>query len=1331
MKVVNFIKKNKFYIFSFIIPIILFLIICLLSNTYPYGSNLLNKIDSVIQYPSIISELLYKVKNHETLFYTFHAGMGNNFFSMISYYAASPFNILFFLFSKKKIYLCFFIIICLKTGFSSLTLFSYFNRNNSKNVAVNMMFSFIYSLSTYSIAYCYNIMWTDALYLAPLLLIAMDKLIENDNGKMYVFILTLSMFINFYTAFMLCIFSLIYFISQILLVNISNKKQVIRKFFTCSILAALIASVNLIPTAIQIIACRGLGAANYFKLSINNIYAFFYNLTTGSYFISDNYRSGTALISSSMLIIILVICFFFNKGISKKEKLVSGSVITLFVLSFSFNAFDYSWQLFTKPVWWNSRYSFLFILYLIIIAYKSFCNLKYLRINKKKFSIILIVFFLLVLSSLYLKSLNATTISNFLLLNLAVMFVLTIIYIILIRKKELKIMLIVLFVVLELLLNGCYVMQTNNKMWNSNAYFYEEYIDKHSIINYTNEFYRIYDINDQHKDYGMFFNYNSAQIFSSIYNQDLNILYANYFGNKKSSVNHTKILYPSIEFLSLLNVKYLINSDSYRASCEDKCLNNYYLPLGFIINDTKQPHLKSNDIFNNLNRIYSYFYNEKVDLYENTDGEIKYKNIKKNDKDKLKLTSKKGVITYRFIAPISGYIVSDNVLDFYDYEKVKIYINEKEVTNNINVNVSANDSVRMEYEITEKKQLNNNFTVKILDVNKLSKSKEFRNSSLNVKNKKGYIINGTIKVNEDNKKLFLSIPYDKSLQVFVDGKKANYSKELNAFISIKLSKGKHNVAIKYIPRGLIIGMSISLISLFIAACYLFKKEKCINVLKKTMNIIFKKRFYIYSLIISFIFLLFTSKNSFMYRFNDWVDANAFFTVGKSMFNGVVPYKDLFDHKGLILYVIYGLGYLISHKTFAGVFILEIFSFSIFLHYIYKTILLYVDKKYVYLVLPIIALIIVTSTSFVHGGSCEEFCLPFLSISLFYYLKHFKVRSLTYKEALINGIMAGIVFMMKYTILGFWIGFVVFIFISFILNKNVKKAFIFCLMFVLGLLIPIMACLIYLKINGAINDFINSYFLVNVFKYNNTNLNISSRILYISKYFLLALCNQNPLVGFLIVLYPLLLLIQKEKTFYKISMIGIFLFTIIGIYYGLKLFSYYFLPLTIFCLISLLKVLKIIYIYIDKYVLNKYVYIVLFAATVFMSFYNANYKEMIFLEKKDYFQFKYANYINKHKNSTLLNIGFLDAGLYTTTGIIPNTRYFELQNIDYNKYPNIINDFNNAIKNKKCMFILYYNREKLEKNIHIYPKLNDNYEIVYKDKFVFEKKTYNAVLLKVK
>lgn len=54
-----------------------------------------------------------------------------------------------------------------------------------------------------------------------------------------------------------------------------------------------------------------------------------------------------------------------------------------------------------------------------------------------------------------------------------------------------------------------------------------------------------------------------------------------------------------------------------------------------------------------------------------------------------------------------------------------------------------------------------------------------------------------------------------------------------------------------------------------------------------------------------------TKSSPIYPFNDWVDANCFLTVGKSMLHGKVPYQDLYEQKGPLLYILHALAALIS------------------------------------------------------------------------------------------------------------------------------------------------------------------------------------------------------------------------------------------------------------------------------------------------------------------------------------------------------------------------------------------------------------------------------------
>lgn len=143
--------------------------------------------------------------------------------------------------------------------------------------------------------------------------------------------------------------------------------------------------------------------------------------------------------------------------------------------------------------------------------------------------------------------------------------------------------------------------------------------------------------------------------------------------------------------------------------------------------------------------------------------------------------------------------------------------------------------------------------------------------------------------------------------------------------------------------------------------------------------------------LSALFLLICTKSSFLYPINDWNDSNCFFTVGKGMMQGKVPYRDLFEQKGPLLYFIHGLASLISFDSFLGVFFFEILSFGIFLWFSYRIIFLFSQKAYTYVLLPVLSVAVLSSSSFCKGDSAEEFCLPLLSASLFYLLRYMKKK----------------------------------------------------------------------------------------------------------------------------------------------------------------------------------------------------------------------------------------------------------------------------------------------------------------------------------------------------
>lgn len=256
-------------------------------------------------------------------------------------------------------------------------------------------------------------------------------------------------------------------------------------------------------------------------------------------------------------------------------------------------------------------------------------------------------------------------------------------------------------------------------------------------------------------------------------------------------------------------------------------------------------------------------------------------------------------------------------------------------------------------------------------------------------------------------------------------------------------------------------------------------------MKITINELNKKSLWVIlvSALTSFLIISICSKSSFLYPLNEWVDANCFFTVGKSMANGMVVYRDVFEQKGLLLYVIHALDYLISNDTFFGVFVFEVISATAVMLFAFKILFLYDCNKSAFIFAPLFSAVIYSSHAFCQGDSAEEFCLPFLMCGLYLSLKSLKTqKAFSATQLFCIGVISGCVLWIKYTMLGFFVGFVIVPLIMIIRNRE-WKYLLKCVGFVvLGVAAVSLPVLIYFAVNGAIEDLFRVYFYDNMFLY---------------------------------------------------------------------------------------------------------------------------------------------------------------------------------------------------------------------------------------------------------
>ena len=142
-------------------------------------------------------------------------------------------------------------------------------------------------------------------------------------------------------------------------------------------------------------------------------------------------------------------------------------------------------------------------------------------------------------------------------------------------------------------------------------------------------------------------------------------------------------------------------------------------------------------------------------------------------------------------------------------------------------------------------------------------------------------------------------------------------------------------------------------------------------------------------IYSLVLLFFLSPDSYL-RDGFWrCDSAWFYTCGKAWMNGMVPYVDFSDWKGPLLWLIYGVGYLLNDHSYVGVFWMSIPFYTATLFIAYKLCRLFVDAKVAAIAVSFFPFFLLNSY-YHYEVRAEDFCYTFIMLAMYctcYTMKH--------------------------------------------------------------------------------------------------------------------------------------------------------------------------------------------------------------------------------------------------------------------------------------------------------------------------------------------------------
>lgn len=803
---------NLVYFLSFIIPVFILVLIYILRGIYPFGDEVFLRSDMYHQYAPFLAAFQEKLKTGGSLAYSWDIGGGVNFVALYAYYLATPINWILFLFPQSILTELMSIILVLKIGLAGFS-FSYYicKHFNTNNPAVGA-FAIFYALSAYVAAYSWNVMWLDCIWLLPLILLGLEYLVKERRPFLYCITLGLSILSNYYISIMVCIFCVLYFF-MLMLSQPEAKENPYKKIFSFglfSLLAGGLAAVLLIPEffALQLTVS---GEIN-FPETLTRYFSIFEMISRQLILVEPAvFSAHEPNIYSGIPIFLLVPLYAMNAKVNLKEKIGKFILILIFYISFNMNILNYVWHGFHFPNSLPCRQSFIFTFLLLSMAYEGLCGIKKYT-SKQIYGTLagLIALFLII------EHFIAGEEYHFSIVYISLLFAcLYCMLIELYRRKKLAntslCLLLFVIVFMEIFVNteGTSVSTTNRTSYVSDNTAITTILEE--IHETDSDFYRIEKLKRRTKNDSAWHHYHGISLFSSTANAGLSQFLSD-MGHEESTNSYA--FYGATPLTaSLLNVKYVFSNELLEntplrelATWDESVYlyeNKYTLPLGFLIpsnlNETwdmnsSNPFAVQNEfaklttgiepIFTTINhatngnRIEIHVEKDQhVYAYVTSSGEDFIATYENETGEEVQETKTFNGVKQKYIFDL-GYCPEGTTitLSATEQDSIKAYISGLDLEN-----------FEAYYEVIS--------------------SQEFMINSYHDTH-----VNGTITTKEDGV-LFTSIIYEKGWSVTVDGQPVDTTAFKDAFVSIPLAAGTHEIEFSYIPYGLPIGMLISGVSL--------------------------------------------------------------------------------------------------------------------------------------------------------------------------------------------------------------------------------------------------------------------------------------------------------------------------------------------------------------------------------------------------------------------------------------------------------------------------------------------------------------------------------------
>ncbi len=366
-------------ILSFAIPFFVIVLAYIGLHITPFGDKTILVSDARILYTSDLSYISRALRGQENLFYSFEQGIGLNLMGTHSG-LLNPANIIVLLFDITALPAMYSWLMAIDTAFCGLTMFIFLSAVYGRK-SFNLIFSTVYALIGFNVAYCFHYNFLLSVELLPLIALGIKRIIAGQSPWLYLIALAYGIFASFYFGYMLCIASIVLFLMWYTekrpgLAPVQKKRTWIN-YAVASLVAGLLVAIIWVPTFLSFSGGRAdQNSILDFTLAENMSFAdMFAKLFIGANNTSE-LVNGQPNIFCGALVVFLAFAFFLDRRNNKRTKLNRAIPLAFYCVTFYVKALSMVMQGFTDTNWFNYRYSFVFSFLLIVVAFEEFQQLR-------------------------------------------------------------------------------------------------------------------------------------------------------------------------------------------------------------------------------------------------------------------------------------------------------------------------------------------------------------------------------------------------------------------------------------------------------------------------------------------------------------------------------------------------------------------------------------------------------------------------------------------------------------------------------------------------------------------------------------------------------------------------------------------------------------------------------------------------------------------------------------------------------------------------------------------------------------------------------------------